>query len=48
MPFELKNEGVAYQRLVNKMFKNQIEKIMEVYIDNMLVKSLLASDHVKH
>ena len=38
MPFELKNLGATYQRLVNKMFK-KIGRNMEVYMDNMLVKS---------
>ncbi|KAL5579783.1 hypothetical protein UlMin_012225 [Ulmus minor] len=36
MPFGLKNAGATYQRLVNKMFKQQIGKTMEVYIDDML------------
>ncbi|KAL5539706.1 hypothetical protein UlMin_045789 [Ulmus minor] len=40
MPFGLKNAGATYQRLVNKMFKQQIGKTMEVYVDDMLVKSL--------
>ncbi|GFY91031.1 hypothetical protein Acr_07g0012270 [Actinidia rufa] len=48
MPFGLKNAGVTYQRLVNKMFKEQIGKTMEVYIDDMLVKSLRSSDHIAH
>ena len=39
MPFRLKNEGATYQRLVNKMFSKQIGRNMEVYVDNMLVKS---------
>ena len=39
MPFGLKNVGVTYQRLVNKMFSKQISKNMEVYVDDMLVKS---------
>ena len=39
MPFGLKNVGVTYQRLVNKMFNNQIGRNMEVYVDDMLVKS---------
>ena len=46
MPFGLKNAGATYQRLVNMMFKEQIGKSMEVYIDDMLVKSKFASDHV--
>ncbi|KAI5317940.1 hypothetical protein L3X38_037647 [Prunus dulcis] len=37
MPFGLKNVGSTYQRLVNKMFKSQIGKTMEVYIDDMVV-----------
>ena len=39
MPFGLKNVGATYQRLVNKMFNKQISRNMEVYMDDMLVKS---------
>ena len=39
MPFKLKNVGATYQRLVNKMFNKQIERNIEVYVDDMLVKS---------
>ena len=39
MPFGLKNARATYQRLVNKMFCKQIGKNMEVYVDDMLVKS---------
>ena len=39
MPFGLKNAGATYQRLVNKMFNKQIGKNMELYVDDMLVKS---------
>ena len=38
MPFGLKNAGATYQRLVNKMFRKQIGRNMEVYVDDMLVK----------
>ncbi|MBW1279489.1 reverse transcriptase family protein, partial [Escherichia coli] len=34
MPFGLKNAGATYQRLVNAMFKDQLGKTMEVYIDD--------------
>ena len=39
MPFRLKNVGATYQRLVNHMFFDQIGKNVEVYVDDMLVKS---------
>ncbi|KAG7530646.1 Retrotransposon gag domain [Arabidopsis thaliana x Arabidopsis arenosa] len=38
----------TYQRLVNKMFHEHLGKSMEVYIDDMLVKSLKKEDHIKH
>lgn len=39
MPFGLKNVGATYQRLVKRMFKNQIGINMKVYVDDPLVKS---------
>ncbi|KAL0456598.1 UNVERIFIED_CONTAM: hypothetical protein Slati_0999000 [Sesamum latifolium] len=47
MPFGLKNAGATYQRLVDKIFHHQIGRNMEVYVDDMLVKSKKAQDHVK-
>jgi hypothetical protein len=47
MPFGLKNAGATYQRMVTKMFKDQIGKTMEIYIDDMVVKSRLSQDHLK-
>ena len=40
LPFNLKNAKATYQRLVNKVFTNLINKTMEVYIEDILVKSL--------
>ena len=48
MPFPLKNAGATYQRLVNKMFQKKISTSIEVYIDDMLVKSVKAKLHVNH
>ena len=48
MPFGLKNAGATYQRLVNRMFQKQIGATMEVYIDDMLVKSTTADLHIAH
>ena len=45
MPFGLKNARATYQRLVNHMFRPQIGRNVEVYVDDMLVKS---QDKGKH
>jgi len=47
MPFELKNAGATYQRLVNKVFKPLIGKTIEVYIDDMITKSVKEANHVQ-
>ena len=39
MSFSLKNAGATYQRLMNKMFAHQIGKNVQVYVNDMLVKS---------
>ena len=46
MPFGLKNAGSTYQRMMTKMFEPQLDKNVEVYIDDMVVKSKLVSEHV--
>ncbi|XP_065033836.1 uncharacterized protein LOC135666192 [Musa acuminata AAA Group] len=46
MPFGLKNAGATYQRTVNKMFAHQIGRNMEVYVDDMIVKSREAGTHL--
>lgn len=48
MPFGLKNAGNIYQRLVNRMFKDKLGKTMEVYVDDMLVKSKEEEQHIGH
>ena len=48
MPFELKNVGATYQRLVTKMFRPLLGKTKELYIDDILIKSKEWSDHVNH
>ena len=46
MPFGLKNTGSTYQRMMTKMFESQLGKTLEVYIDDMVVKSKLVSEHL--
>ncbi|XP_027178053.1 uncharacterized protein LOC113777216 [Coffea eugenioides] len=43
MPFGLKNAGVTYQRLINRLFKDQIGRNVEAYVDDILVRSLTTS-----
>lgn len=40
MAFGLNNAGATYQRLMKKIYKNLIYKIMEAYVNDMMVKSL--------
>ncbi|KAL0411586.1 UNVERIFIED_CONTAM: hypothetical protein Slati_3748300 [Sesamum latifolium] len=47
MQFGLKNAGATYQRLVDKIFRPQIGRNVEVYVNDMLVKSKKAEEHVK-
>ena len=46
MPFGLNNAGAPYQRLVNHMFRPQIGRNVEVYVDDILVKSLDEERHL--
>jgi hypothetical protein len=46
MSFGLKNVGATYQRLVNKMLQKQIGRNVEFFVDDMLVKSIQAANHI--
>ena len=47
MAFGLKNAGSTYQRMMTKMFEPQLGRSIEVYIDDMVVKSKVVSEHVR-
>ena len=47
MPFGLKNAGSTYQRMMTRIFESQLEKSIEAYIDDMVVKSKVASKHMR-
>lgn len=48
MPFRLKNVGAIYQRTMNYVFHDMIGKSMEVYIDDVVVKSQEWQQHLTH
>ena len=47
MSFGLKNARSTYQRMMMKMFESQMGKNIEVYIDDMVVKSKIVSEHIR-
>ena len=47
MLFGLKNAGAIYQRLINKIFADQIRGTMVVYVDGMVTKTMGEGDHCK-
>ena len=46
MSFDLKNVGVTYQRIMGQLFEKLLGKTMEVYINDMLVKSISYEKHM--
>ena len=46
MPFGLKNAGSTYQRMMTRMFESQLGKNIEIYIDDMVVKSKVVLEHL--
>nr|GFA14951.1 reverse transcriptase domain-containing protein [Tanacetum cinerariifolium] len=47
MPFGLKNAGATYQRLMDKAFKGQVGRNIEVYVDDLVVKSHIEAEMVR-
>jgi hypothetical protein len=48
MPFGLKNAGATFQRAMTGILRPAIGKTVEVYVDDILVKSLEPDDHIPH
>ena len=46
MSFGLKNVRATYQRIMTRMFEPQPGKSIEIYMDDMVVKSKLESEHI--
>jgi hypothetical protein len=46
MTFDLKNAGATYQRAVNLIFHYHLGVMMEVYIDDLVIKSTNFKEHI--
>ena len=46
MPFGLKNVGSTYQEMMTRMFEPQLGNNIEIYVDDMVVKSKVVSEHL--
>ena len=47
MSFGLKNAGSTYQRMMTRMFEPQLSKDIEIYVDDMVVKSKMVTEHLE-
>src|ERR1044072_791465 len=48
IPFDLKNAGATYQRVMNTIFHDFIKTFMQVYIDDVVIKSASKNGHLDH
>jgi Reverse transcriptase (RNA-dependent DNA polymerase) len=48
MPFGLKNAGATYQRAISKIFDDLIHKIVECYMDDVVIKALSYEEHLQY
>ena len=46
MLFGLKNAGSTYQKMMMRMFEPQLGKNIEIYVDDMVVKSKVVFEHL--
>ena len=47
MSFGLKNAGFTYQRMITRMFESLLGKNIKIYIDDMVVKGKVVSEHLR-
>ena len=48
IPFSLKNARATYQCMVTRILRSLVSQIMEVYVNDMLVKSRIRSKYLAH
>ena len=47
MSFGLKNAGSTYQKMMTRMFEPRLGKNIEIYVDDMVVKSKVVTEHLE-
>ena len=47
MSFGLKNAGSTYQKMMTRMFEPRLGKNIKIYVDDMVVKSKVVTEHLK-
>jgi len=47
MPFGLKNAGAMYKREMQTIFEDMLHKMVECYVDDLVVKSKKRVDHLR-
>ena len=47
MPFGLKNAGVTYQQAMQRIFDDILHKIVQCYVDDLVVKTKKIRDHLR-
>ena len=47
MLFSLKNAGATYQRAMQKFFDDMLHKVVECYVDDLVIKSKKRANHLK-
>ena len=48
IPFDLKNANATYMRAMTTIFHDMIHKEIEVYVDDIIIKSRESSDYLTH
>ena len=48
MPFGLKNAGATYQRAMQRIFDDILQKIVQCYVDDLVVKTKKKGDHFRY
>ena len=48
MPFGLKNAGATYQRAMQRIFDDTLQKIVQCYVDDLVAKTKKKGDHFRY